>query len=105
MPTARTPQRIPTHPGAVLRDDVLPALDMSMSAVAEALGVSRQTLHRILAETASITPEMAIRLGKFLGNGPDLWIRMQVAHDVAKTSIEMADQLKRIPTVKAVSAA
>ena len=47
------PTRPPTHPGAILREDVLPALGMSVSDVAKAPGVSRQKLHRILAETAS----------------------------------------------------
>ncbi|HEX9465656.1 MAG TPA: HigA family addiction module antitoxin [Alphaproteobacteria bacterium] len=92
--------RIPTHPGALLREDIIPAIDMTISQVADALGISRQTLHRILAETAPVTPEMAVRLGKFVGDGPDVWIRMQAAHDVAKASLAMADQVKRIPTVR-----
>lgn len=92
--------RIPTHPGALLREDILPAIGMSVSAVAEALGVSRQTLHAILAERQPVTPEMAVRLGKFVGDGPGIWLRMQAAHDAAKASIEMAEEIKRIPTVK-----
>jgi antitoxin HigA-1 len=91
-------KRIPTHPGALLREDVLPALRMSVSATAQALGVSRQMLHRILAEKAPVTAEMAVRLGKFCGDGPDIWMRMQAAHDVAKATIDMADIVKRIPT-------
>jgi addiction module HigA family antidote len=54
--------RPPTHPGAILREDVLPALGLSVSEAARQLGVTRQTLHRIMAEKASITPEMAVRL-------------------------------------------
>jgi antitoxin HigA-1 len=91
--------RIPTHPGALLREDVLPALGMSVSAAARALGVSRQMPHRILAEKAPITAEMAVRLGKFCGDGPSVWMRMQAAHDVAKASVAMAAIVKRIPTV------
>ncbi|MBI1775878.1 MAG: HigA family addiction module antidote protein [Proteobacteria bacterium] len=93
--------RIPTHPGAILREDVIPALRMSVSAVAGALGVSRQTLHKILAEQGPVTPEMAVRLGKFCGDGPGIWIRMQAAHDVAKASIAMAEEVKRIPRARA----
>ena len=93
--------RLPTHPGAVLREDVIPALQMSVSAVASALGVSRQILHKILAEKAPVTPEMAVRLGKFCGDGPGIWIRMQAAHDVAKASLELADVVKRIPRARA----
>ncbi|MCC7015821.1 MAG: HigA family addiction module antidote protein [Rhodospirillales bacterium] len=94
-------ERIPTHPGALLREDVLPALRMSVSAAARALGVSRQMLHKILSERAPVTPEMAVRLGKFVGDGPDVWIRMQTAHDVAKARVAMAKIVKRIPTVRA----
>jgi addiction module HigA family antidote len=51
-------------------------------AIAKALDVSRQQVHRIMAETAPVTPEMALRLGKFCGNGPDLWLRMQASYDL-----------------------
>jgi len=61
--------RAPTHPGALLRDEVLPALDISVMGAAERLHVTRQTLHRLLAERTAVTPAMALRLGKFCGNG------------------------------------
>ena len=54
------PKRRPTHPGAILREDVLPGMTISVSEFARGLGVSRQVLHRILAETHGITPEMAL---------------------------------------------
>jgi addiction module HigA family antidote len=82
----------------------LPALDMPVSNVAKALGVSRQQLHRILAETAPITAEMALRLGKFCGNGPELWLRMQASHDLWHARQDMAGKLDRIPTAKAKAA-
>ena len=98
------PTRAPTHPGAILREDVLPALDVSVSDVAKALGVSRQQLHRILAETAPVTPEMALRIGKFCGNGPELWLRMQVSYDLWHARQAMAGTLDHIPTAKAKAA-
>jgi antitoxin HigA-1 len=76
---ARRPKRPPTHPGAVLRKDVLPALGISVMTMAKHLRVTRQQLHRVLREQAGISPEMAIRIGKLCGNGPDLWISMQQA--------------------------
>ena len=76
------PRRKPTHPGELLREDVLPALGISVSEAARRLRVSRQTLHRILAGDAGVTPDMAVRLGKFCGNGPGLWLRMQQAYDL-----------------------
>ena len=91
-------KRIPTHPGAILREDVLPALGMSVSAVAGALGVSRQMLHRILSEKSPVTPEMAVRLGKFCGDGPGVWMRMQANHDIVRASLKMAKIIRRIPT-------
>lgn len=79
--------RRPTHPGAILREDVLPALKMTVIEAARDLGVSRQTLHRILAEKAQITPDMAVRIGKFCGNGPELWLAMQQAVDLDRKSV------------------
>jgi len=97
----RDPRREPTHPGEVLREDVLPELGMSVVAAADALGVSRQTLHRILARKASVTPAMALRLGKFCGNGPDLWLRMQESYDLWHAERALADELKAIRKARA----
>jgi addiction module HigA family antidote len=98
--TAGRPSRAPTHPGSVLRETVLPALKMSAADAASHLGVTRQTLHRILSERASVTPEMAIRLGKFCGNGPGLWLRMQQAYDLWHASQRLGAEVERIPTFK-----
>ena len=68
---AERPERCPTHPGVVLRDTVLPAIRMTVKDAAAELRVSRQMLHRILGGEVSISPQMAVRLGKFCGNGPD----------------------------------
>lgn len=78
------PAFCPTHPGALLRHDVLPALDLTIKDAAAALGVSRQALHAILREDrpASISPDMAVRLGKLCGNGARLWLNMQAAYDL-----------------------
>ena len=89
--------REPTHPGAVLREDVLPALGVSISAAARDLGVARQTLHRLLQETTSVTPEMAVRLGKYCGNGPDIWLRLQAAYDLWHAERDMRQEVKAIP--------
>jgi addiction module HigA family antidote len=98
----RDPDRAPTHPGAVLRDEVLPALGKPVSEAARELGVSRQTLHAILAETAGVTPEMALRLGKFCGNGPEIWLGMQNALDLWRARRKLADKIARIPTHRGV---
>ena len=92
-------ERAPIHPGAVLGEDVLPALTMTISAAAARLGVTRQTLHRIIAGTTAITPEMALRLGKFCGNGPEGWLRMQQAYDLWHAQHRLADALTHIPNM------
>lgn len=94
-------KRVPTHPGEVLKHDVLPDLGLSISECARRLGVSRQTLHRIMAGTHPVTPEMAVRLGTFCGNGPNLWLAMQQAHDLWHAEKRLAKELKRIRTPRA----
>lgn len=78
----RDRRRRPTHPGEILRSDVLPALDLTQKKFAERLGVSRLSVSEILHEKRAVTPDMAIRLGKLLGNGPEIWLRLQQAVDV-----------------------
>ena len=90
---------VPSHPGAILREDVIPALGKPKTEIAELLGVSRQTLYDILSETKPVTPAMALRLGKLVGNGPDLWINLQRRHDLHALSIELASEIERIPTL------
>jgi addiction module HigA family antidote len=95
---AERAERCPTHPGAVLRDTVLPALRMTVKDAATELRISRQMLHRILGGEVSISPQMAVRLGKFCGNGPGLWLRMQQAHDLWKAERALRDELELIPS-------
>jgi addiction module HigA family antidote len=94
----REPQMSPVHPGEMLRDEVLPALKLSVSETARQLGVSRQTLHRIMAGTHSITPEMAVRIGKFCGNGPGLWLRIQQRYDLWHVEQRLRNEIEKIPT-------
>jgi addiction module HigA family antidote len=90
-------RRPPTHPGEILREDVLPTLNLSVSEAARQLRVPRQALHRVLAGKAGISPEMAVRLGKFCGNGPGIWLRMQQAFDLWYAEKRLRDELGKIP--------
>jgi len=92
-------KRPPVGPGEILRGDVLPALGLSVSETARRLGISRQQLHRVLACTHPITTDMALRIGKFAGNGPSLWLRMQQAYDLWRAEHRMKDELSKIETV------
>ena len=90
----------PSHPGELLREEVLPALGLSVMAAAAALDVSRQMLHRILAERASVSPEMAVRLGKLCGDGARVWLAMQAAHDLWLAERALAGVVDRIPAMR-----
>lgn len=92
------PRRCPTHPGVLLRESVLPALRLSVTEAASELRISRQTLHGILACRLAVTPQMALRLGKFCGNGPGVWLRMQQSHDLWKAERELQEELDHIPS-------
>jgi addiction module HigA family antidote len=96
----RPMERPPVHPGEILREDVLPALGLSVSEAARRLGISRQQLHRVLACTHPITTEMALRVGKFAGNGPTLWLRLQQAYDLWHAERRMESELTKIEPVK-----
>lgn len=100
----KTPDRQPTHPGVLLREDVLPALNLSVKDAAAQLRVSRQNLHRLLGGEIAVTPEMAVRLGKFCGNGPALWLHMQGSHDLWKAEKALAAEVARIPSHKVAAA-
>ncbi len=83
-----------------MREDVLPALSLSVSEAARQLRVTRQTLHRVLAGKSGVSPEMAVRLGKFCGNGPGIWLRMQQTFDLWHAERRLRDDLEKIPAHK-----
>jgi addiction module HigA family antidote len=93
----QSPKMEPAHPGAVLRADVLPALNLTVAETARQLGVSRQMLHSILAERSAVSPEMAVRLGQFCGNGAGFWLRMQTDHDLWHAERKLRDEIRKIP--------
>ena len=82
MKSLRDPKRKPTHPGELLREDVLPALKMSQSELAKRLGVSRLSVSELLLEKRAMSPDMAVRIGRFTNTTPDSWLRMQSAIDL-----------------------
>ena len=82
MKSLRDPKRRPTHPGEVLREDVLPALKMSQSELAKRIGVSRLSVSELLLETRAMSPDMAVRIARLTNTTPDSWLRMQTAVDL-----------------------
>ena len=88
------------HPGELLREEILPALDRSKTEIARLLGVSRQTLYDVLKERQPVTPVMALQLGKLCGNGRDLWLNLQKRYDLHLAEQELGAKIKRIPTLQ-----
>ncbi len=82
MKSLRDPKRKPTHPGEVLREDVLPALGMSQTELAKRLGVSRLSVSELLLEKRALSADMAVRMAIFTNTTPESWLRMQEALDL-----------------------
>ncbi len=98
----RYPGRCPTHPGALLREDVIPATGRSKAEIARLLGISRQHLYDILRERKPVSPAVAVRLGKLFGDGAGVWTCMQAAYDTWQA--ERVEDVTGIPTIWAKAA-
>ena len=95
----QNPDRCPSHPGKLLREEILPALGKSKTEIAALLGISRQHLHDILEERRPVSPATAARFGKLFGDGAGVWLRMQAAYDAWHAEREV--DLSGIPTIRA----
>ena len=91
----------PTHPGAMLREDFMPDYGLSVTTLAETLGVSRQTVNELLRERRALSPAMALRLSRLFGNSPEFWLNAQRAVDLWQAEKELETDLNRIRTLKA----
>ena len=77
IPNTRSLERRPIHPGEILREDFLPEYDLTVASLAEAIGVSRQSVNELLRERRALTPEMALRLARLFGTTPEFWLNLQ----------------------------
>lgn len=89
----------PIHPGAILREDIVPRLGKSLGDIASDLFVSKSTLSRVLTEQLSISPEMALRLGKYLGNGAEFWMALQGQYELALARKNIGNEFAKISTI------
>jgi len=107
MKSLRNPNRQPTHPGAVLREDVLPAMGITQARMAELLGVSRVTLAQLLHEHRALSGDMALRLEKLLGTSAESWLNMQQAVDLwtARQDTQRFAHVGRFDTAQTAMAA
>jgi addiction module HigA family antidote len=96
IPNTRKREVRPIHPGEMLREDFLPDYNMTVAALARALGVSRQTVNELLRERRSVSPEMALRLSRLFGNSPEFWINAQRAVDLWDATQVIGADVERI---------
>jgi addiction module HigA family antidote len=96
IPNTLPMKRKPTHPGEMLREDYLPDYDLTVSSLAEALGVSRQSINELLRERRAVSPEMALRLGRLFGSSPEFWLNAQRALDLWQAAETIKQEVARI---------
>ena len=95
-------KRRPTHPGEMLREDFLPDYGLTVSGLAKAAGVSRQSINELLRERRAVSPEMALRLARLFGNSPEFWLNAQRAVDLWDAAQAIKKDIARIKTLRAV---
>jgi len=88
--------RRPTHPGEMLREDFLPDYGLTVSSLAKAIGVSRQSINELLRERRRVSPEMALRLARLFGNSPEFWLNAQRAVDLWDAAQSIQNDVIRI---------
>ncbi|GAB6110554.1 HigA family addiction module antitoxin [Desulfomicrobium salsuginis] len=100
IPNKRPLQRRPVHPGEILRDEFMTDYELTVSGLASALGVSRQSINELLRERRAVSPEMALRLAKFFGNSADFWLNLQRAVDLHQAKLALADEMRNIKPLR-----
>ena len=96
IPNTRAMTQRPVHPGAMLREDFLPDYALTVIGMAEALGVSRQSVNELVRERRAVSPEMALRLAKLFGNAPEFWLNAQRAVDLWEAAHAIKADMARI---------
>jgi antitoxin HigA-1 len=85
----------------MLRDDFLPDYELTVSALAEAVGVSRQSINELLRERRAVSPERALRLARLFGNSPEFWLNAQRAIDLWDAEQAIEEDVRRIKPLNA----
>jgi addiction module HigA family antidote len=93
--------RRPTHPGEMLREDFLPDYGLTVAGLAEAVGVSRQSINELLRERRAVSPDMALRLARLFGNSPEFWLNAQRAVDLWDAAQVIKKDVARIRPLSA----
>jgi antitoxin HigA-1 len=100
IPNKRQLKRRPTHPGEMLKEDFLPEYGLSVSGLAEALRVSRQSINELVRERRAVSPEMALRLSRLFGNSAEFWLNAQRAVDLWDAAQAIKEDVARIKPLR-----
>ena len=96
IPNTRARQVRPIHPGEMLREDFMPDFGLTVSRLAEALCVSRQSVNELIRERRALSPEMALRLSRLFGNSAEFWLNAQRAIDLWDAEQAAGSEIKRV---------
>lgn len=94
------PARAPIHPGELIGEILEEHFHLPVADAARRMRVSRQSLHAVLSGQSAVTPGMALRIGKLFNRDPQIWLNMQVAHDLWKAEQSMARELDAIKSAE-----
>ena len=100
IPNTRIMIRRPTHPGEMLREDFLPDYGLTVAGLAEAAGVSRQSVNELLRGRRALNPKMALRLSRVFGNSPEFWMNAQRAVDLWDANRAIKADMARIKPLR-----
>jgi antitoxin HigA-1 len=94
----------PLHPGRIVRQECIEPLGLSIAQAARALGVTRQTIDRLVNQRCGVSPEMALRLEAVFGGDAATWLAMQTAYDLARARRREAEITAGLRRVHAAAA-
>ena len=100
IPNTTEMKRRPTHPGEMLREDFLPEFELTVAGLADAIGVSRQSVNELLRGRRAVSPEMALRFARLFGNSPEFWLNAQRAVDLWDATRAIKKDVSRIKPLR-----
>lgn len=92
---------LPCHPGEILREEFMPDYRLDVETLARTLGVAEPALSSVIAETAPVTPDLAIRLGRVFGTSAEFWMNLQVRRDLTLAARAAANDIDAIQPIHA----
>ena len=100
IPNSRPLERRPIHPGEIVREDFMPDYGLTVSALASALVVSRQSINELVRERRAVSPEMALRLGRLFGNTAEFWLNLQRSIDLFDAQVAAGGEVEHIKPLR-----